>query len=105
MMFTNYVQHVGCDPHSPDHYSRNFVSPAVNWLVFQAGYHTVHHEHAAAHWSTYPALHAARAAGLDPALNEHSILTFCFKRYVLNARGTAPSQRAQPERARLTQTT
>jgi beta-carotene hydroxylase len=89
MMFTNYVQHVGCDPRSPDNHSRNFVSPIVNWLVFQAGYHTVHHEHASAHWSRYPALHAERAIGIDPALNERTILGFCFKRYVLRRESLA----------------
>jgi beta-carotene hydroxylase len=83
MMFTNYVQHVGCDPRSPDNHSRNFVSPIMNWLVFQAGYHTVHHEHATTHWSRYPALHAERAIGIDPSLNERTILGYCLKRYLL----------------------
>jgi beta-carotene hydroxylase len=83
MMFTNYVQHVGCDPRSPDNHSRNFVSPTMNWLVFQAGYHTVHHEHATAHWSRYPALHAQRSIGIDPSLNERTILGYCLKRYLL----------------------
>jgi fatty acid desaturase len=83
MMFTNYVQHVHCDPDSPDNHSRNFVSPWVNWLVFDAGYHTVHHEHPGTHWSKYAALHRARAAAIDPSLDEHSIVGFCIKNYVL----------------------
>ncbi len=37
MMFTNYVQHVGCDHASADDHSRNFVSRTMNWLVFEAG--------------------------------------------------------------------
>jgi len=82
MMFTNYVQHVHCDPSSLDNHSRNFVSPWVNWLVFDAGYHTVHHEHPGTHWSEYASLHRARADAIDPSLNEHSLLTFCFKNYV-----------------------
>ncbi|HET9960653.1 MAG TPA: fatty acid desaturase, partial [Polyangiaceae bacterium] len=61
MMFTNYIQHVHCDPWSKDNHSRNFVSPWVNWFVFDAGYHSVHHEHAGTHWSKYRALHEARA--------------------------------------------
>jgi len=83
MMFTNYVQHVHCDPSSPDDHSRNFVSRSSNWLVFNGGYHTVHHEHPGVHWSLYPALHAARASRIDPALNEHSLLSFCLKNYAL----------------------
>jgi fatty acid desaturase len=90
MMFTNYVQHVGCDSTSADNHSRNFVSPFVNWLVFQAGYHTVHHEHATAHWSTYPALHAARAARISPMLNERTIFGYCWKRYVLRSASAKP---------------
>jgi fatty acid desaturase len=81
MMFTNYLQHVGCDHASVDDHSRNFVSRWMNWLVFEAGYHTVHHEHAGSHWSTYPALHAARAARISPHLIERTILGYCVRRY------------------------
>lgn len=92
MMFTNYVQHVGCDYESPDNHSRNFVSAWQNWLVFDAGFHTVHHEKPGAHWSEYRKLHEARAAAIDPVLNQNSIFGFCFKRYVL---GAAPPLRPQ----------
>jgi fatty acid desaturase len=82
MMFTNYLQHVGCDYASPDDHSRNFVSPWLNWLVFHAGYHTVHHEHAGTHWSLYPKLHAWRAARIAPALNQRTMLGYCLRKYV-----------------------
>ncbi len=82
MMFTNYVQHIGCEPSSPDNHSRNFVSPLANWFVFQAGYHTVHHEHAGTHWSEYPALHVARAHRIEPRFNAGTIFGFCFEAYV-----------------------
>jgi fatty acid desaturase len=85
MMFTNYVQHVGCDSTSVDDHSRNFVSPWLNWLVFHAGYHTVHHEHATAHWSTYPALHSTRAQRIAPVLNQQSIFAYCWTTYVRSA--------------------
>ena len=84
MMFTNYLQHVGCDHESPDDHSRNFVSRWMNWLVFEAGYHTVHHEHAGTHWSEYPALHASRAHRIAPHLNQRTILGYCVRRYVLD---------------------
>jgi beta-carotene hydroxylase len=90
MMFTNYVQHVDCDPASPDDHSRNFVSPLWNWFVFDAGYHTVHHEHPGTHWSRYAALHRERASRIDPRLNQPSVFAYCFSSYVLGAfrRGT-----------------
>ncbi|HET7543319.1 MAG TPA: fatty acid desaturase [Polyangiaceae bacterium] len=89
MMFTNYLQHVGCDHASADDHSRNFVSRWMNWLVFAAGYHTVHHEHAGTHWSEYPELHAARAPKIAPELNESTLFGFFLRRYVW----PAPAQR------------
>jgi beta-carotene hydroxylase len=87
MMFTNYLQHVGCDHSSADDHSRNFVSRFMNWFVFEAGYHTVHHEHPGTHWSAYPALHAARAARIAPDLNDGTLFGFFARRYLLNAAG------------------
>jgi beta-carotene hydroxylase len=81
MMFTNYVQHVDCDASSIDDHSRNFTSPFWNWFVFQNGYHTVHHEQPGVHWSRYPALHAARAARIDPRLNVSSMFAYLWSAY------------------------
>jgi len=83
MLFTNYIQHVHCDRSSPDNHSRNFVSGLANWFVFDAGYHTVHHDRPSVHWSRYAELHRARARNIDPSLQEHSVLSFCLKNYVL----------------------
>jgi beta-carotene hydroxylase len=99
MMFINYLQHVDCDHSSLDDHSRNFVSPWLNWLAFDAGYHTVHHEHAGTHWSAYPALHAARASRIAPHLNEQSIFGFCVRRYLLGS----PSAQRKAERGQLAQ--
>jgi beta-carotene hydroxylase len=88
MMFTNYLQHVGCDPRSRDDHSRNFVSPFWNWFVFENGLHTVHHEHPGVHWSRYRAIHEGRAGRISPALNHGSILGYVFATYV-----TAPFAR------------
>jgi beta-carotene hydroxylase len=94
MYFTNYMQHVHCDAASPDNYCRNFVSPIANWLLFQNGYHTVHHDQPNTHWSLYPALHAARQQRIHPSLNVRSMLGFCVENYVLRSLrprlGTAP---------------
>jgi fatty acid desaturase len=83
IMYTNYIQHVHCDPWSKHNHSRNFVSPLNNFFVFNGGYHTVHHEHAGVHWSKYPALHAEIAHEIHPALNESTIIGYSFKAYFL----------------------
>lgn len=111
MFFTNYIQHVHCDPTSPDNHSRNFVSRFSNWFVFDAGYHTVHHERPSAHWSRYAELHRARASRIHPSLNAHSVLSFCLEHY-LRAAFTrraerrplegAPRAAARPQAASLT---
>jgi fatty acid desaturase len=82
MMFTNYVQHAGCDPDSADSHSRNFVSPFSNWLTFNGGFHTVHHEQPGLHWSLLPAAHAAREISIPNHLKAHSILSYCIQTYV-----------------------
>jgi len=82
MMFTNYLQHIGCEANSVDDHSRNFVGRLQNRLVLNAGYHTVHHEQPHAHWTEYPALHAERAARIAPHLNQQGIVQFCVDRYL-----------------------
>ncbi|HEY3496929.1 MAG TPA: fatty acid desaturase [Polyangiaceae bacterium] len=86
MMFTNFVQHIDCDPASPDDHSRNFTSPFWNWFVFENGLHTVHHEHPGVHWSRLRALHAARAHRIDPRLNVGSIFEYLLRQYLLRDR-------------------
>jgi beta-carotene hydroxylase len=81
LQLTNYLQHVGCEPASPDDHSRNFESPIFNWFVFDNGYHTVHHENPGTHWSRYRELHRARRAEIDPALNQWTPFEFVARRY------------------------
>jgi len=58
---------------------------AGNILVFNNGFHTVHHENAGAHWSLLPALHAKIAHEIDPAPQQQSIFGFCLRSYLLGA--------------------
>ncbi len=83
MMFINYIQHVHCDPSSRYDQSRNFVGPVANWLVFNSGYHTAHHEKPGAHWSTLPELHRAIAEQINPELNQGSIAGYLLRTYLL----------------------
>jgi beta-carotene hydroxylase len=90
MMLTNYVQHVGCDPSSPDNHSRNFTSKLLNGLVLSNGLHTVHHEHPGTHWSRLRELHDERAPRIDPRLNERDIWRFVWKTYFRPFRKEVP---------------
>ena len=83
MIFINYIQHVHADPWSEHNHSRNFVSKLGNFLVFNNGYHTAHHEAAGLHWTRLPEAHAKIAYLIDPALNQPSIFGYIFRAYVL----------------------
>jgi len=79
----NYEQHVHTDPWSKYDHSRNFTSPLLNFLLFNNGYHTAHHEHAGTHWSLLPAIDAELAPHMNPALRQKSVWWYWFKQYVL----------------------
>jgi beta-carotene hydroxylase len=94
LMFTNYVQHVDCDPWSRWNHSRNFVSAWMNFLVFDNGFHTVHHERPGLHWSRLRAEHARIAHHVDPRLEEGSIFGYAWHKYALG-RSSSASPRSQ----------
>jgi len=79
----NYVQHVEADETSDWHHSRNFVSPVLNCLLFNNGYHTVHHLKPGVHWSELPKLHAEHAQKIHPRLLQRSWWRFMFWTFVL----------------------
>jgi beta-carotene hydroxylase len=85
MMFINFIQHVHCDPWSQHNHSRNFVSRLGNFLLFNNGFHTAHHEHPGAHWSRLPELHARISQEIHPDLCQSSVLGFCVRSYALGA--------------------
>ena len=65
----NYFQHRGCDSQSEYNHSRNFTGKVMNLLVFNTGYHTVHHLYPDKHWSEYPALHQQIKGAISMELN------------------------------------
>ncbi len=85
VLIFNYVQHVHTDEQSPVDHSRNIVGPLLNWLLFNNGFHTVHHDHPGLHWSKTPAAHAKVSARIDPRLNEQSFWWFLVRVYVFGA--------------------
>jgi beta-carotene hydroxylase len=79
----NYEQHVHTDPWSKHDHSRNFVSPLLNFLLFNNGFHTAHHENAGLHWSQLPAAHAKIASEIHPSLKQTSVWWYWLKQYAL----------------------
>lgn len=84
VLIFNYVQHVHADEESRWNHSRNFVG-FLNALLFNNGYHTVHHEKAGLHWSKTPEAHAQIAKNIDPRLIERSFWWYIFRVYFLGA--------------------
>jgi fatty acid desaturase len=85
IMVFNYVQHIHTDPWSAHNHSRSFVGYWTNFFLFNNGFHGAHHEHAGAHWSKLPALHAKVAGEIDPRLVHKSMWWYFFRQYVLAA--------------------
>jgi fatty acid desaturase len=83
IMFFNYIQHVHADAWSEHDHSRNFTGKVFNFLFFNNGYHTAHHEQPGLHWSALPTAHARIAASINPRLNEGNLLWFFVKQYGL----------------------
>jgi fatty acid desaturase len=83
IMFFNYIQHVHADGWSKLDHSRNFTSLSFNFLFFNNGYHTAHHEHPGLHWSELPAAHAEIAGSINPRLNESSLVWFLIRQYLM----------------------
>jgi fatty acid desaturase len=79
----NYLQHDGCDQAHPYNHSRNFVGKLVNWWTFNNGYHGIHHEHPALHWSLLPEAHSREIAPhIAPELDQKSMFVYLVKTFV-----------------------
>ena len=79
----NYLQHDGCDQNHRYNHSRNFVGKWVNWWTFNNGYHGIHHEHPALHWSLLPDAHAREVGPYIAAeLDQKSMLAYLLKTFV-----------------------
>jgi len=83
MMWFNYMQHVHADPWSEHNHSRNITGRVFNFLVFNNGLHTIHHENPGSHWSKAYERHAEIADLIDPRLNERSFWWWILRGYVI----------------------
>ena len=81
VLIFNYIQHVHADEESEFDHSRNFIG-FLNTMLFNNGYHTVHHERAGLHWSKTPEVHAKIESKISPELKVASFWGFLFKSYI-----------------------
>src|SRR5258708_26032251 len=81
VMIFNYIQHVHADEESKYDHSRNFVSWFTNFMMFNTGYHTAHHNQASLHWSQLPEAQARIAHLISPHQNHTIILVYLLKPY------------------------
>ena len=82
VLIFNYVQHVHANEESEWNHSRNFTG-LLNFLLFNNGLHTVHHETAGLHWSQVPAEHKKVEHLIDSSLKERSFWWYIFRNYVM----------------------
>lgn len=97
VLIFNYVQHVHANEESKWNHSRNFTG-FLNFLLFNNGLHTVHHETAGLHWSQVPAEHKKVEHLIDDSLKERSFWWYIFRNYVMgffNSKYKTDSMRLQ----------
>jgi beta-carotene hydroxylase len=82
ILIFNYVQHVHTDEESEYNHARNFTG-LINQMLFNNGYHTVHHLSPGVHWSQTPAAQRKIQHRIDPSLNERSFWWFMARAYLL----------------------
>jgi fatty acid desaturase len=81
--YFNYIQHVHCDPASDCAHSRDWTGGVVNFLVFNQGYHTVHHRRPGAHWSQWPEMHARVRERIPAELQSGNMIAWLVRQYVI----------------------
>jgi fatty acid desaturase len=78
----NFVQHDGCEKDGIN-IARNFDGRAINWILFNNGFHTIHHIEPSLHWSLLREAHEARVApAIHPALVQASLFGYCWRTFI-----------------------
>lgn len=83
VLIFNYVQHVHANEESEWNHSRNFTG-FLNFLLFNNGYHTIHHHKAGLHWNKVPEAHKEIEKNINPILLERSFWWYIFRSYILS---------------------
>src|SRR5712671_2676716 len=91
LLFFVILQHIETDADSEWNHSRNFVGPVLNGLLFNNGYHTVHHLKPGVHWSELPKLHAEYEQRIHPSLLVDSWMKYIGRTYFMRPFTGAPA--------------
>lgn len=84
---TNYFQHDGTDQEHEYNHGRNFTGSLLNYMLFNNGYHSAHHDKPNLHWSLLPAYHAEKIAPfIHPSLNRVSLPAYLFEAHIYPAK-------------------
>ena len=83
VLIFNYVQHVHANEESEWNHSRNFTG-FLNFLLFNNGYHTIHHHKAGLHWNKVPEAHKEIDHNINPILLERSFWWYIIRSYFLS---------------------
>ncbi|MFT5071483.1 MAG: beta-carotene hydroxylase [Chitinophagales bacterium] len=80
---TNYWQHDGCDETHSYNHTRNFKNGFLNFVAFNNGYHSAHHDKPNLHWSLLPAYHEEFIAPhIHPNLNRGSLFVYLWEAHI-----------------------
>jgi len=83
MIYFNYAQHVHCDPYSDWSHSRDWTGKLLNFLLFNNGFHTVHHNRPGVHWSKWGQMHEEVKDKIPLELQEKSLAWWLVRQYLL----------------------
>ena len=83
VLIFNYVQHVHANEESEWNHSRNFTG-FLNFMLFNNGYHTIHHHKAGLHWEKVPKAHKEIENNINPILQERSFWWYIVRSYIIS---------------------
>lgn len=83
VLIFNYVQHVHANEESEWNHSRNFTG-FLNFMLFNNGYHTIHHHKAGLHWSKVPEAHSEIEHNINSILLERSFWWYIVRSYIFS---------------------
>lgn len=78
----NILQHKSCDPNSKYAHSRNFTGYILNFLFFNNGFHTQHHNTPGLHWSRLEMYHKKIEHLIPHHLNQSNIFLYLMNEIV-----------------------
>jgi beta-carotene hydroxylase len=84
VLIFNYIQHIHADEESHYDHSRNFLGRVLNWLLFNNGFHWIHHEHPGMHWSEARVEHEKVAEKIAPQLQRNGFWGYIIPTYIVS---------------------